>query len=100
MGWGRSVTREIGRINQRRKLKGERFLKYIAKEKTAGRFSERELCYGRVEISFYSSGGEVARLTTMGLLGVVYTSVDSQTVSIWLSSKFYRVVALWKLVVC
>lgn len=57
MGWGRSVTREIGRINQRWKLKGERFLKYIAKEKTAGRFSERELCYGRVEVSFHSSGG-------------------------------------------
>lgn len=46
MRWGRLVTREIRRINQRRKLKRESFLKYIAEEKTAGRFSERELCYG------------------------------------------------------
>lgn len=44
MGWGRSVTWEIRRINQRWKLKRESFLKYITKEKTAGRFSERENC--------------------------------------------------------
>lgn len=86
MGWGRSVTWEIRRTNQRWKLKRESFLKYIAKEKTAGRFSERELCYGEEwKYHFIAVEGEVARLTTVDLLGVVYTSVDRQTVSIWWS---------------
>lgn len=66
------MTREIRRINQRQKLKRESFLKYNAEEKTAGRFSERELCYGEEwKHHFIAVEGEVACLTTVGLLGVV-----------------------------